>query len=177
MAALPDSSQVEGSRIYHSLNNDLNSFVAAVLTSYWFVLAFLAAIVEYRLTWWRLAIVLVLAFALGYFLKRLPTGLLMRMYRAIRLIRNQTYRRCRFSSLIQTGHTLHPRRYLDRFPFQISSPEMVGESELGATWIEKNCDQYNSRPHLCPRCFPLRDVNCPPVFGLHGNFSLDPPCT
>lgn len=89
MAALPDSSRVEGSSIYHSLNNDLNSFVAAVLTSYWFVLAFLAARVEHRLTWWRITIVLVLAFALGYFLKRLPTDLLMRMYRAIRLIRNQ----------------------------------------------------------------------------------------
>ncbi len=90
VAALPDSSLMEGSRAYYSLNNNLNFFVATILTSYWFVLAFLATKVEHRLTWWKIIIVLVVAFALGYFLRRLPPDLLASMYYGvIRLIRNQ----------------------------------------------------------------------------------------
>lgn len=89
VATLPDSSLMEGSRVYYGLNHNLNFFVATILTSYWFVLAFLATKVEHKLTWWRIIIVLVIAFALGYFLKRLPTDFLMGMYGVIQLIRNQ----------------------------------------------------------------------------------------
>ncbi len=89
VAALPDSSQMQGSRVYYGLNHDLNFFVATVLTSYWFFLAFLATKVEHKLTWWRIIIVLVIAFALGYFLRRLPVDLLMGMNGVKRLIRNQ----------------------------------------------------------------------------------------
>ena len=89
VAALPDSSLMEGSRVYYGLNHHLNFFVATVLTSYWFVLAFLATKVEHKLTWWRIIIVLLIAFALGFYLRRLPTDLLMGMYGVIRLIRNQ----------------------------------------------------------------------------------------
>ena len=76
VAAWPGSSLMEGSRVYYDLRYDLNFFVALILLCYWFVLAYFATKVEHKLSWWKILIVLAIAFALGEYLRRLPTDLL-----------------------------------------------------------------------------------------------------
>lgn len=89
VAAMPGSSIVEGSIAYHNFSSNINLLVATVLTSYWFFLTFLATRVEHKLAWWKIIIVLAIAFVTGYFLRRLPGDLLMSTITVVQTVRAQ----------------------------------------------------------------------------------------